>query len=145
MIFSKSDIKFFEEARQEALKSDYSPFHLGCVVVYKGYVVSTGHNSCRTHPLQKHYNKYRNFRYGVKPAQHSIHAEIDALSHISYTTNLQLDYSKVKVYIYRVSFGHKSGHGLARPCSGCIQALRDKGIRHIYYSTDDGFAYERLD
>jgi len=73
------------------------------------------------------------------------YAEIDALSHISYTTNLQLDYSKVKVYIYRVSFGHKSGHGLARPCNGCIQALRDKGIRHIYYSTDDGFAYERLD
>lgn len=145
MVFSKSDMKFFEDAKFEALKSDYSPFHLGCIIVYKGHIISTGHNSNRTHPLQKYYNRYRNFKYGPKTVRHSVHAEIDALNHISYTTDIQVDYSKVKIYIYRISFGHVSGHGMARPCSGCIQALRDRGIKHIYYSTDNGFAYERLD
>lgn len=34
--------------------------------------------------------------------------------------------------------------GLARPCSSCMAAIRDLGIRDIYYTTNDGYAYERL-
>ena len=34
--------------------------------------------------------------------------------------------------------------GIARPCPSCMAAIRDIGIRDVYYTTDDGFAYERL-
>lgn len=142
---SKRDYKWFEKARKEAEKSTYDGFKLGCVLVYKGYVLSSGHNSNKTSPMQKKYNKkYRNFKYNGKPVSHSNHAEISALHAIPYPIDQQVDYSKVSVYIYRIAPGLRLGQGLSKPCASCTAAMRDKGIRDIYYSTEDGFAYERL-
>ena len=60
--FSKHDMKMFDLARKTALESTYEAFKLGTVMSYKGKVLATGHNSRKTNPLQKKYNrKYRTF------------------------------------------------------------------------------------
>lgn len=142
---NKRDYRFFEMARQEALHSQFDRFHLGCVITYKGRVIGRGSNSDKTDPLQKRYNKERKFnKSGTQPIKHSVHAEIAALKSIPYPIQESIDWSKVKVYIYRIAVGKKLHMGLARPCAGCMKALRDKGIQKIYYTTSDGFACERI-
>ena len=144
--FSKFDEHMFEKAREVAETSDFDHFHLGCVITYKRHIVSMASNSCKTHPTQKYYNrKYRQFRKGSKPCMHTIHAEIAALYAIPYPIGIQMDWKDVNVYIYRISVGKKSGHGLARPCEACMAALKNAGVRNLYYTGEDGFIYERLD
>lgn len=139
------DYKMFERAHQVSYTSTYKSHNLGCVIVYKHHIISQASNSNKTHPQQREYNmKYRTFRKGKKPIIDSIHAEMKALSEISYPIAQQIDWSKVKVYVYRNCPGKKLGFGMARPCEACIAALRDKGIKHIYYTTDAGFAYEEI-
>lgn len=141
---TKSDYKFFEMARKEAEKSDFDGFRLGCVIVSKKHVIGRGHNSNKTNPKQKKYNQYRNFNKGSRPIKHSVHAEIDAINSVPYPVANSVDWSNVKVYIYRISPGKPLGHGLSSPCSACRAALQDKGVRHLYYTTDSGFAYEEM-
>ena len=33
---------------------------------------------------------------------------------------------------------------MSRPCPSCMAAIKDMGIKHIYYTTNDGFVYENL-
>lgn len=143
---NKHDYRFFEFARQEAEKSDFERFHLGCIVTYKNHIIGRGCNGLKTDPAQKHYNRKRNFSADTKgkPIKHSRHAEIAALKSIPYPIASTIDWSKVKVYVYRVSPGNPLGYSLARPCKACMKAIRDKGITKIYYTTQDGFAQERV-
>lgn len=143
--FTKNDYKFFEEARIMATTSDFPCFKIGCVIVYKNRIIGAGANSEKTCPQQKYYNrKYRKFRKGTKPIKDSLHAEISALRSIPHAVAKNVDWGKVKVYIYRISLGKVSGHGMARCCPGCLHALKDKGIKKILYTTDDGMCYEEL-
>ena len=142
---NKRDYRYFELARQEALRSDFERFHLGCIIVYKGHIIGRGSNSDKTHPLQKKYNKERDFnRGGAKPVKHSVHAEIAALSSVPYPLQESVDWSKVKVYTFRIAPGKKLHQGLSRPCKACLAAIRDRGIYKIYYSTSDGFVQEEI-
>lgn len=145
MEFSKFDIKMFNRAREVAETSDFGRFHLGCVITYKHHILATASNSNKTHPMQKYYNKYRHFNKGSRPCTHTIHAEIAALNSIPYAVGIQIDWKEVNVYVYRIANGLPDGHGMARPCEACMAALANLGIRNIYYSTNTGFAYERLD
>ena len=132
-------------ARQQALRSQFDRFHLGCVITYKGRVIGKGSNSDKTDPLQKRYNKERKFnKCGTQPVKHSVHAEIAALKSIPYPIQKNINWSKVKIYIFRISNGKPLSQGCSRPCKGCLKALRDKGIQNIYYTTDDGFVYEKI-
>jgi len=143
--FNKFDYKMFKKARQVAETSDFGSFHLGCVIVYKHKVLASASNSTKTHPMQKKYNrKYRDFKHGEKPIVDSLHAEIAALSSIPYPIAQQIQWKDVSVYIYRICKGKPLGHGMARPCKACRNALRDMGINHLYYTGEDSFIYERL-
>lgn len=143
----KSDMRFFDLARKEAEQSDYPRFHVGCVIVYKGHVISADHNSEKEAPIQKKYNRYRNFKnyHNHSSVRHSLHAEIAAIKKIPYPIAQQIDWKKVKVYTYRIAIGLPQNKGISRPCAGCLQCLKDMGIRDIYYSTDFGYAHERID
>lgn len=56
--------------------------------------------------------------------------------------HLDVNFHKVKLYIFR---NRKCcTFGMARPCPSCMAAIKDLGIRHIYYTTNDGYAYEEL-
>lgn len=136
-MISKSDEKLFLRARQAALLSDYHNQHVGCIAVYQGKIIGTGYNSEKTHPIQKYYNRYRNEnqKYFVP----KLHAEINCINSIRH---LDVNFQKVKLYIYRILINKPCG--LSRPCPSCMAAIKDLGIRNIYYTTDDGYAYEKL-
>ena len=141
---SKFDKRMFKAARQMAQDSDFKNFHTGCVIVYKKHIIGAGFNSDKTHPMQAQYNKFRKFNHTKNGIKHSIHAEIAAINSISYVTGRDIDWSKVKMYISRICPGHASGQGLSKPCSACQAAIQDLGIRHVYYTIDDGYAYEEF-
>ena len=69
-----------------------------------------------------------------------LHAEISCINQIKH---LDINFSKVKLYIYRIR--KDQPFGLARPCPSCMAAIRDLGIIHIYYTTNDCYAYEKLE
>ena len=137
------DNHLFKLARKSSLKADYtgcSKVKIGCIVVYKGTILAKGCNSDKTHTFQARYNKWRysedeNKRY--LPAK--IHAEADCLNKIKY---LDIDFSKVHVYTYRETKNGKMA--LARPCPSCMAAIKQLGIKNIHYTTDCGFAAERI-
>lgn len=137
VMLRNSDFHYFNKARQIADMSDYYKEHVGCVAVYHGQVISIGCNSNKTHPMQKHYNKYREKSDMLIP---KLHAEINCISQLKH---LKVNFSKVKLYIYRIRKDRP--YGIARPCPSCMAAIKDLGIRDIYYTTNDGFAYERLE
>lgn len=141
---SNFDMKMFDVARRVAQESDFNNFHIGCVVVYKKHIIASACNSNKTSPVQKKYNKVRNFNKSSKPVKHSLHAEVRALSLIPYPLQQTINWREVSVYVYRICNGKRLGQGLARSCPGCMAALRDKGIRKLFYSTDDGYCLEEL-
>lgn len=145
MHLSSFDKRMFKIAYEVAQTSQFKNFHIGCVVAYKKHILSCGVNSTKTNPTQKKYNKkYRKFSKSNKPIKDSVHAEIDALQRISYPIEQNVNWNKVSIYIVRICPGKRLGIGMARPCPACMNALRDKGIRNIFYTTDIGFAYEEI-
>lgn len=133
----RSDSRYFEFARHVAEMSDFDRAKVGSVAVLKDRVISTGHNSHKSHPLQKKYNQYRNFRLDHGYINHSLHAETACLLPL---IDSDVDFSKVTLYVYRLRKDRP--HGIAKPCSACMQLIRDLGIEHIAYTTDVGVAYE---
>lgn len=131
-----TDYKYFDKARQAALISDFHKTHIGCIAVYQGTIIGIGCNCNKTHPMQKN-NKFRRKSDGLLP---KLHAEINCINSIKH---LDINFSKVKLYIYRIR--NDQPYGLARPCPSCMAAIRDLGIRDIYYTTNDGYVYERLE
>lgn len=136
-MLSNSDYKYFKKARQAALISDFKEIHIGCIAVYKGTVIGLACNTNKTHPIQKYYNRYREESEKFTP---KLHAEINCINQIKC---LHINYSKVKLYIYRI--GNDRPHRMCRPCPSCMAAIKDLGIRDIYYTTNDGYVYEKLD
>lgn len=147
MKFTKFDIRMFDKAREEAELSDYGRIHVGCVITYKGHIIGRGHNSTKTHPRQKRYNRrYRKFNNTQgEVILDSVHAEVSAANSVSYTTGIQIDWSKTKIFVFRIASGKKNGYGCAKPCPACTAMISDLGIKDIYYTDDDGYAYLRLD
>ncbi len=131
------DYRYFKKARKIANISDYKQQHVGCVAVYQGQVIGLGCNCNKTHPTQKFYNKYRMTSDNMLP---KLHAEINCINQIRH---LNINFSKVKLYIYRIR--KDQPFGLSRPCPSCMAAIKDLGIRDIYYTTNDGFSYEKLE
>lgn len=140
-----SDMRFFNLAYEIAEQSDFPRFHVGCVLVYQGKVLSAAHNTEKSDPIQKRYNRYRHFNHTTKGCiNHSGHAEMMALKKVSYPIAQQVDWKKVKCYTVRICPGLEHGIGLSRPCAACMKAMRDRGIRDFYYTTDMGYAHERI-
>lgn len=131
--------KYFEETRKAALCSEYDRVHIGCIAVYKGRIIAKGSNSEKTHPIQMHYNKYRTIRGINTQVLPKVHAEVKCLSKLK---NMNVDFKKVKLFIYRIRCDQP--YGLARPCPACMMAIMDSGIRNIYYTTDTSYAHERI-
>ena len=132
-----ADYRYFDKARQIANISDYNKIHIGCVAVYQGQIIGLGCSCNKTHTTQKYYNQYRKQSDSMLP---KLHAEINCINQIKH---LDINFSKVKLYIYRVR--NDQPFGLSRPCPSCMAAIKDLGIRDIYYTTNEGYSYERLE
>lgn len=136
-MLTKSDYRYFDKARQTATISDFYKTHIGCVAVYQGSIIGIGCNCNKTHPIQKKYNKYRKSSDTMLP---KLHAEINCINSIRH---LDINFSKVKLYIYRIR--KDQPFGLSRPCHSCMAAIKDLGIKDIYYTTNDGYVHERIE
>ena len=136
-MFSNSDYKFFDKARRVAEISDFHKTHMGSVAIYQGQPIGLGCNCNKTHPRQQYYNKFRE-KSDTMPAK--LHAEMSCLNSIM---NLNINFSKVKLYIYRIR--KSQPFGMARPCPSCMAAIRDLGIKEIYHTTNEGYSYEKLE
>lgn len=139
-----NDSHLFKVARECSLKSDYtskcSTARIGCITVYKGAILTKSFNSDKTHTIQAKYNKWRYNEDVVKKYLPSkIHAELSCIQRIKY---LDIDFSKVHIYVYRET--KKGQLALARPCPSCMAAIKELGIRNIHYTTDCGYAAERI-
>lgn len=133
----KKVLRYLNMAKKASEYSNYKRFHLGAIAVYKGIVLAKGFNSYKTSPLQKEYNKIKN--YDIEGCKSTLHAESCCLGKIK---NLDIDFSKVTVFVYRE---HKDKTlALARPCISCRKLISDLGIHNVYYTTDNGWAYERI-
>jgi len=134
----------FDAAKQASYDANYTGSNsvkIGCVIAYKGTILAKGSNSDKTHPMQEQYNRYRFKKESeTKYLPAKCHAELAALAKIKY---LDIDFSAAHIYVYReFKDGRKA---MARPCPACMNALREKGIKKIHYSTDRGYAFERID
>ncbi len=136
LLIRNSDINYFKKARKIASISDFSRTHIGCIAVYQGNIIGMGCNTNKTHPMQKYYNRYREYSEKFTP---KLHAEINC---INQAKHLDVNFSKVKLYIYRIR--KDQPFGMARPCPSCMAAIKDLGIRDIYYTTNDGYVHERI-
>ena len=126
-------------AHNACFYSDFTKTRLGAVLIYKGKVMSIGWNSTKTSPLQKNLNRLRNFSVDCGDAHHTLHAEVACLTKAK---DLDIDWSRASIFVYRIK---KDGSpGLARPCNGCQALIKSMGIKNIYYTTDDGWCFERM-
>lgn len=145
MKFSKFDMRMFNEAHKEAMKSTYKrrSQHVGAVITYKGHIIGRGCNSNKTHPLQKEFNRYRDYNNADVYSPDKLHAEISAICSISYTVGINVRWDKANIYIYRPMNDTKMA--CAKPCPACMNAIKSLGIRHIYYTDSNGYSYLQLD
>lgn len=146
--FNNFEKRMFEMAKKEAELSDFDQFHVGAVITYNGNVIGRGHNSDKTHPMQKKYNKaYRVFNnQDGKPIKDSIHAEMAAVLNITYVQSLNIkNWNNVKIFIYRIAPGLPNGYGSARPCPACMHMLRDFNISNVYYTDKYGYSYLKIE
>lgn len=133
----KHFLKLAKECSFNSTYSKHSRAKVGCVAVYKGSVLAKGWNSNLTHTDQMRYNYIRFKQNDYFPSK--LHAEIKALSKIKY---LDIDFSKVILYIYRE---YTDGSpAMARCCPSCMAAAKELGIKTIVYSTDEGYAVEKI-
>lgn len=128
-------------AKNASMNSNFRRQHLGAIAIYKNNVLAIGFNSCKTSPIQKKYNKERNYLIELPHANtNTVHAEIACLTKIKY---LDIDFSKVNLFVYRE---HKNGQkALAKPCPACTKFIKDMGIKNIYYTTEGGYIFEHYD
>ncbi len=132
--------RYFAVAKRNAAKSTYTrrndqlnKISIGACIVKGNYVVSNGHNKIKTHPFQLLHN---NRAFCVTPAPR-IHAEIDALIYSRYD-----DLTGCEIFVYREMADGTLAN--CKPCNACRNAMKDAGIKHIYFTTENGYHYERI-
>ena len=136
MNLSRTNRAYFDAAKAVSTLSNHHQAKIGCAVVYKHRIISTGCNSTRTHPIQKKYNCYR----FEDDNNHSLHAETQAL--LPLLNRKDIEFNRVSLYIYRE---HKDGSlALARPCASCKALISSLGIKHIYFTGESSYISEIL-
>ena len=98
--------------------------------------MSVGVNKCKSHPMQKMYNKYRDI--DINHICNNVHAEMDAILKVSNKQNL----IGADIYIYRSDT--RGNLRICRPCAACMAIIRECGIKNIYYTDVDGMHQEVL-
>ena len=127
----------FAKAKAASILSDFPTHKLGAVLMLGNKVISVGYNITKTHPIQKNYNLARGYNPNVRN-NGQIHAEMMCLIN---TRHLDVDWSRVSLYIYREHKDHTTA--LAKPCPACEKAIRERGITQIFYTTE-GVPYDKL-
>lgn len=142
MQFRKRDLKYFNRALSLAHTSTYDSknIKIGATVVDKRGNTYDGCNSKKSHPLQRQFNHRRFSGVHLDTVTHAMHAEMAA---IKLAINKRVDLTGASVYVARVG-GRDSLYGMCRPCAACLGAAIAVGITDIFYTTECGYAHERI-
>ena len=135
-MIGKKNKAYFRAAKAVSELSDYPIHKVGCVIIDKHRIISSGCNSnSKCHPVQKRIDD--NF-FNTK-CRGKVHAETAALIPL---IKSGVNLNNAVVYTYRE---HKNGKkAMARPCQRCMMLLKSCGIRKIKYTTELGYAEERI-
>ena len=126
-------IKGYELARQASLKSDFGKCCTGAVAIYNNKVLAIGWNSIKTSSMQARYNSARGFDgYTYRS---SIHAEMMVVNKIKY---LDIDFNQVRLFVWRGI----NGPQISKPCAACEKAIRDLGVRRVFYTGNNSYIEE---
>lgn len=133
---TRTERSFFKAAQSVSYLSDHR-CRIGCVVVDKHRIISSGHNSnTKCHPIQaaldtKHFECF---------CTGKLHAETSALLPLLKSKE---DFSRATIYTYREC---KDGSlAMSRPCPRCMELIKQLKITRIKYTTDCGYATEYLE
>ena len=135
--------RFFKFAREATQWADYhgtrSAPAIGAVAVYKGSIVAEAWNTNKTSPLQAQYNVYR---YSDAYTPCKAHCETQLIQRLRWRFGDNIDWAKLHIYLYRE---YKDGSlAPSRPCPSCMAMLKDFGIKKVMYTTENGFAEEKI-
>lgn len=84
--------------------------------------------------------RYNTFRFSaIDKFPNKLHAEISVLNKVKY---LDIDFSKAILYIYREY--NDGSPAMARCCPSCFAAAKALKIGTIVYTTDNGYAIEKI-
>jgi deoxycytidylate deaminase len=131
---TKTEKAMFRAARAVSEMSDHRA-KIGCVVVNKHRIISSGFNSrTKCHKVQAILDKEI---FGCD-CPGKMHAETTALLPL---IRDNVDLSRASIFVYRQ---HKDGTiACARPCARCERLIKQCGIKKIYFTVDNGFAEEK--
>ena len=127
---------YFAAAKSVSELSNFPRVKIGCIAVYKHKIISSGFNSRKTSPIQKKYNAYR----FSADTPHCIHAEISCLKPL--IGREDIDFKNVELFLYRETADKQLAP--SRCCDSCMKLIKDLGIRHINYTTENGYCSERI-
>lgn len=130
---NKKEEYYYNKAKRISKLSTYDRVRIGCIAVYKKNIIGIGYNQAKTNPMQTKYSVYRN----IQTVNNYLHAEMACVNQIK---NLDIDFSKVKLFIYRED-NHKNMR-ICKPCGACERAIRDLGIKRVYYTDTNKYIRE---
>lgn len=138
MELSKTQQSFFRAADSVRVLSNHPKKQLGCVLVDKHRIISSGYNSwTRCSPIQRQMDVDRFGESGKHRGP--VHAETACLLPL---IRQGYDMTRADLYIVR---RHKNGDlAMSRPCPGCMSLLLANGVRRVYYTIENGYAEEKL-
>lgn len=137
---TKRDLAYFKKALTISELSNFPKIKIGCIAVYKKQIIGIGYNEPKTSPIQAKYNKLGHrdlFSNNGKPIHEYLHAEIMCINMIRH---LNIDFSRVKIYVSRTNY--YGDFACCRPCSACEYAIRELGIKYIYYTDNNNLVKE---
>ena len=107
------------------------PVKVAAALIYKGRVLATGTNQYKSHPLM--------MTRGYREDQCWRHAEVDCIVNASKIMSKE-QMTRCELRVVRAKRpGHNSKDwvlGLAKPCPGCSQVIRNHGITNISWTED---------
>jgi deoxycytidylate deaminase len=115
--------RYLAHAQRASALSDFGRIKIGAVIVKGNWIISSGCNKKKTHPIQKRYND-ATLDYQKTPC---LHAEIDAL-----IRSEREDLSGAECFVAR---SDRAGRlALSKPCLSCQRALFEAGVSTVYFT-----------
>lgn len=128
---SKSQKKKFDISRAVSLYGEHETAKIGAAIFRKGELISVGFNSYKTHTI------FNDISNPYKTSTFVLHAEMAAI------LKARRDLSGCDIYVYR-EYKKDGSMAMSRPCIACYTALKEAGIKYIYFTSREGYHKERI-
>jgi deoxycytidylate deaminase len=127
---SKSLKKKFDVAKAASIYGQHESAKIGAAIFRKNEIISIGFNSYKTHTRFNHINSFS------EDMTYVLHAEMAAI------LKARRSLDGCNIFVFRE---YKNGSmAMSRPCKACYNALKEAGIKYIYYTSSEGYNKERL-